>query len=158
MPRQHCRPQPKCIRIGTGLPGVTGYRSEVIAEVVIQESEFVRLAEAIPTDKYTWRPSANVRTISEVFLLASATKYNLYRLVRTPTPSGGDTKTLEQPTTDKAKVIATLKAAYAHAKTATRFKFQVQSISKTGAIRGPELRASQVSSRTRRPPELDSVA
>jgi hypothetical protein len=49
---------------------------------------------------------------------------------------------LEQPTTDKAKVIATLKAAYAHAKTATRFKFQVQSISKTGAIRGPELRVS----------------
>ena len=31
-----------------GTPGVTGYRSEVMAEVTIQESEFVRLAEAIP--------------------------------------------------------------------------------------------------------------
>ena len=31
-----------------GTPGVTGYRSEVMAEVMIQESEFVRLAEAIP--------------------------------------------------------------------------------------------------------------
>ena len=103
-----------------GTPGVAGYRSEVMAEVMIQESEFVRLAEAIPGDKYTWRPSSEVRNIAEVFLHASAANYNLYRLVGTPTPSGVDTKTLEQSTTDKAKVIATLKASYAHAKAAIR--------------------------------------
>jgi uncharacterized damage-inducible protein DinB len=103
-----------------GTPGVTGYRSEVMAEVMIQESEFVRLAEAIPADKYTWRPSPDVRTIAEVFLHASAANYNLYKLVGTPIPAGVDTKTLEQSTSDKAKVIATLKASYAHAKTAIR--------------------------------------
>jgi uncharacterized damage-inducible protein DinB len=103
-----------------GTPGVTGYRSEVMAEVMIQESEFVRLAEAIPADKYTWRPSTDVRTIAEVFLHASAANYNLYRLVGTPTPASVGTKTLEQSTTDKAKVIATLKASYAHAKAAIR--------------------------------------
>ena len=103
-----------------GTPGVTGYRAEVMAEVMIQESEFVRLAEAIPADKYTWRPSPDVRTIAEVFLHASAANYNLYRLVGTPTPAGVDTKTLEQSTTDKTKVIATLKASYAHAKAAIR--------------------------------------
>ena len=103
-----------------GTPGVTGYRSEVMAEVMIQESEFVRLAEAIPAEKYTWRPSPDVRTIAEVFLHASAANYNLYRLVGTPTPAGVDTKTLEQSTTDKVKVIATLEASYAHAKAAIR--------------------------------------
>src|SRR5579872_6010664 len=103
-----------------GTPGVTGYRSEVMAEVMIQESEFVRLAEAIPADKYTWRPSPEARTIAEVFLHASAANYNLYKLVGTPTPAEVDTKTLEQFTTDKAKVIATLKASYAHAKGAIR--------------------------------------
>src|SRR5580692_11785021 len=103
-----------------GTPGVSGYRSEVMAEVMIQESEFVRLAEAIPADKYTWRPSADVRTIAEVFLHASAANYNLYRLVGTPMPARVDTKTLEQSTTDKARVIATLKASYAHAKGAIR--------------------------------------
>jgi len=103
-----------------GTPGVTGYRSEVMAEAMIQESEFVRLAEAIPADKYTWRPSTDVRTIAEVFLHASAANYNLYRLVGTPTPASVGTKTLEQSTTDKAKVIATLKASYAHAKAAIR--------------------------------------
>ena len=103
-----------------GTPGVAGYRSEVMAEVMIQESEFVRLAEAIPADKYTWRPSPDVRNIAEVFLHASAANFNLYKLVGTPTPAGVDTKTLEESTTDKAKVIATLKASYAHAKAAIR--------------------------------------
>lgn len=103
-----------------GTPGVTGYRSEVMAEVMIQESEFVRLAEAIPADKYTWRPSADVRTIAEVFLHASAANYNLYKLVGTPTPADVNTKTLEQSTTDKIKVIATLKNSYAYAKSAIR--------------------------------------
>ncbi len=103
-----------------GTPGLTGYRSEVMAEVMIQESEFVRLAEAIPAEKYTWRPSPEVRTIAEVFLHASAANYNLYKLVGTPTPPGVDTKTLELSTTDKAKVIATLKASYAHAEAAIR--------------------------------------
>jgi uncharacterized damage-inducible protein DinB len=37
-----------------------------------------------------------------------------------PHRGGVDTKTLEQPTTDKGKVIATLKASYAHAKAAIR--------------------------------------
>jgi uncharacterized damage-inducible protein DinB len=101
-----------------GTPGVTGYRSEVMAEVMIQESEFVRLAEAIPADKYAWRPSSDVRTIAEVFLHASSANYNLYKLVGTPTPAGVDTKNLERSTTDKAKIIATLKASYAHAKAA----------------------------------------
>jgi uncharacterized damage-inducible protein DinB len=103
-----------------GTPGVTGYRSEVMAEVMIQESEFVRLAEAIPADKYTWRPSPDVRTIAQVFLHASAANYNLYKLVGTPTPADVNTKTLEDSTSDKAKVIATLKASYAHAKAAIR--------------------------------------
>ena len=103
-----------------GTPGVSGYRSEVMAEVMIQESEFVRLAEAIPADRYTWRPSPDVRSIAEVFLHASAANYNLYKLVGTPTPAGVDTKTLEQSTTDKTKVITILKASYAHAKAAIR--------------------------------------
>jgi uncharacterized damage-inducible protein DinB len=91
-----------------------------MAEVMIQESEFVRLAEAIPAEKYTWRPAPEVRNIAEVFLHASAANYNLYKLVGTPTPAGVDTQTLEQSTTDKAKVIATLKASYTHAKAAIR--------------------------------------
>jgi uncharacterized damage-inducible protein DinB len=103
-----------------GTPGVTGYRSEVMAEVMIQEDKFTRLAEAIPADKFSWRPNPDVRSFAEVFLHVSAANYNLYKLVGTPPPANLDIKTLEKSTTDKAKVIATLKDSFAHAKAAIK--------------------------------------
>ena len=101
-----------------GTPGVTGYRSEVLAEVIVQEDKFTRLAEAIPAEKYSWRPAPDVRSFAEVFLHVSAANYNLYKLVGTPPPAGFDAKGFEKSTTDKAKVIAALKDSYAHAKKA----------------------------------------
>src|ERR1700692_118234 len=101
-----------------GTPGVSGYRSEILAEVMIQEDKFLRLAEAVPADKYTWRPAPHVRSFAEVFLHVSAANYNIYKLVGTPPPTGVDVKGLEKSTTDKAKVIATLKDSFAHARKA----------------------------------------
>lgn len=103
-----------------GTPGVTGYRAEVMAEVMIQEDKLTRLAEAIPAEKYTWRPSADTRSFAEVFLHISAANYNLYKLVGTPPPAGIDVKSLEKSTTDKAKVVATLKDSFAHGKQAIK--------------------------------------
>jgi len=85
---------------------------------MIQGDEFTRLAEAIPAEKYTWRPSPGVRSVAEVLLHASAANYNMYKLVGAKIPEGIDTKTMEQSTTDKARVIATLKESYAHARQA----------------------------------------
>jgi len=101
-----------------GTPGVTGYRSEVLALVMIQENEFLRLAEAFPAEKYTWRPGPGVLSVAEVFLHVSAANYNMYKLVGAPPPAGLDVAGMETSTTDKAQVIATLKASYAHAKQA----------------------------------------
>ncbi len=101
-----------------GTPGVTGYRSEVLAEVIVQEDKFTRLAEAIPAEKYTWRPAPDVRSFAEVFMHVSAANFNLYKLVGTPPPAGFDVKGFEKSATDKAKVVATLKESFAHAKKA----------------------------------------
>jgi uncharacterized damage-inducible protein DinB len=101
-----------------GTPGVTGYRSEVLAEVMIQENKFARLADAIPADKYSWRPTPDARSVAEVFLHVSTANYNLYKLVGTPPPAGIDIQKLEKSTSDKAKVIATLKDSYAHGRKA----------------------------------------
>jgi uncharacterized damage-inducible protein DinB len=101
-----------------GTPGVAGYRSEVLAEVMIQEDKFLRLAEAIPAEKYTWRPAPDVRSVAEVFLHVAAANFNLYKLVGTPPPADLDIKNLEKSTTDKTKVIATMKNSFAHARKA----------------------------------------
>ena len=101
-----------------GTPGVTGYKAEVMAEVMVQEDKFVRLAEAIPAEKYTWRPGDDVRSFAEVFLHVATANYNLYKMVGTAPPSNIDLKGLEKSTTDKAKIVATLKDSFAHAKKA----------------------------------------
>ena len=101
-----------------GTPGVSGYRSEVLAEVMIQEDKFVRLAEAIPADKYSWRPAPDVRSFAEVFLHVSGANYNIYKLVGTLPPSGFEVKGFEKSTTDKTKIIATLKDSFAHGRKA----------------------------------------
>jgi uncharacterized damage-inducible protein DinB len=101
-----------------GTPGVTGYRSEVLSLVLIQENEFLRLAQAFPADKYTWRPAPGVKSVAEVFLHVSAANYNMYKLIGAPVPPGLDVAGMEQSTTDKAKIIAALKASYAHAEKA----------------------------------------
>jgi uncharacterized damage-inducible protein DinB len=103
-----------------GTPGVTGYKAEVMAEVMIQEDKLTRLAEAIPADKYTWRPADDTRSFAEVMLHISAANYNLYKLVGTQPPTGIDLKNLEKSTTDKAKVVATLRDSFAHAKQAIK--------------------------------------
>ena len=101
-------------------PGVSGYRAEVLAEVRIQEDKFTRLAEAIPADKYTWRPASDVRSIAEVFLHVSAANYSLPKLVGTPSPPGMDVPKLEKSTTEKARVIAALRDSFAHEQEAIR--------------------------------------
>jgi uncharacterized damage-inducible protein DinB len=103
-----------------GTPGVTGYKAEVMAEVMVQEDKLIRLAEAIPAEKYTWRPADDTRSFAEVMLHIGAANYNLYKLVGTQPPTGIDLKTLEKSTTDKAKVVATLKDSFAHAKQAIK--------------------------------------
>ena len=103
-----------------GTPGVTGYRSEVLSEVIVQENKFTRLAEAIPADKYSWRPAPDTRSFAEVFLHVGAANYNIYTLVGAKVPDGLEVRTLEKSTTDKAKIIATLKDSFAHARAAIK--------------------------------------
>jgi uncharacterized damage-inducible protein DinB len=68
----------------------------------------------VPADKYTWRPAEGVRSISEVFLHAAFVNYNLPRLIGVQPPAGFEPKGFDTSTTDKAKIIQTLKDSFAH--------------------------------------------
>jgi len=46
----------------------TGFQSDVAADLERTGKKLVGLAEAIPADKYGWRPAEGVRTVSEVFV------------------------------------------------------------------------------------------
>ena len=74
------------------------------------------LAEAIPADKYTWRPEPGVRSTSELFLPIAAANYNFPTMMTGVAPATGfEWKGFEKSTTDKARVIEQLNKSFAYA-------------------------------------------
>jgi uncharacterized damage-inducible protein DinB len=70
--------------------------------------KFVSLAEAIPAEKFNWRPSDDSRSFAEVFLHVSGERYGILSLGGAQPPASYDRKTYEKSTTDKAKIIEEL--------------------------------------------------
>jgi len=77
----------------------------------------VALTEAIPAEKYTWRPAPGVRSVSEVFMHISIATYYLLSITGQPMPSDIKQDT-EKTVTAKADVIAWLKRSLAAVKDA----------------------------------------
>jgi uncharacterized damage-inducible protein DinB len=92
----------------------SGYRAEFLNEMKYFEGRFTQLAEAIPAEKYTWRPGAGVRSVSEVLLHVAGANQGLPNFAGIKPPAGFEMQGYEQSTTDKAKVIAELKKSFAH--------------------------------------------
>jgi uncharacterized damage-inducible protein DinB len=93
---------------------VTGARAEFLAEVVYYEQRYTRLAEAVPAEKYSWRPGEGVRSIGEVYAHIATANYGIARALGTPLPAGIDPKTINATAGDKAKTLQTLKDSFAH--------------------------------------------
>jgi uncharacterized damage-inducible protein DinB len=90
-------------------------KAQALEDLKDLQKKYTDLAGAIPQDKYTWRPTEGVRSISELFLHVSAAGYGIPSMLGRPVPSGFDGKTFEKSTTDKAKVIEALNKSFASA-------------------------------------------
>lgn len=93
-------------------------RRDYVSQLNDVEKKVTSLAEAIPAEKYSWRPGEGVRSISEVFVHIAGANYMLTsrflsaKLPDTFKPS----RTMEKDITDKAKVIELLHNAFAYAR------------------------------------------
>jgi uncharacterized damage-inducible protein DinB len=96
----------------------SGYRAEFLNEMKYFEGRYTQLAEAIPADKYTWRPAAGVRSVSEVLLHVAAANQGLPGMAGIKPPAGFSGQGYEASTTDKARVIAELKKSFDHIRSA----------------------------------------
>lgn len=90
------------------------YRSETLQEINTRAERFLALAEAIPADKYTWRPAEGVRSVSEVLLHVATANYGLTGPYGAPPPEGIQLQALERSTTEKAAIIQQLRASFDH--------------------------------------------
>ena len=93
------------------------FRSEYLKQLDDTEKKLVSLAEAIPQDKYSWRPMAGVRSISEVYMHIAGADLMIPNALglKAPMPMMRDAET---KVTDKKEVVEALKASFTHARAA----------------------------------------
>jgi uncharacterized damage-inducible protein DinB len=92
-------------------------QSELLANFDGTQKKIIALAEAIPADKYGWRPAEGVRSISEVFMHIAGANYMIPSALGAKPPAG-ISRDMEKTVTDKAKVVEQLKGSFTHVRTA----------------------------------------
>lgn len=88
-------------------------KGQSLVDLDAVQKKFVALVDAIPDNKFTWRPTPDSRSFAEVFLHVAAERYGILSLMGAPKPDGFDGKALEKSTTDKARVVAELNKSWA---------------------------------------------
>jgi uncharacterized damage-inducible protein DinB len=91
-------------------------KAQAAMDLEMLQKKIVGLAEAIPADKYSWRPEPGVRSISELFLHIAAANYGFPTMIAGVAPAAGFIgKGFEKSTTDKAKIVEQLNKSFAYA-------------------------------------------
>jgi len=127
-------------------PAASGFLGEYAAEVDAVGQKLIGLAEAIPADKYAWRPAPGVRSIGEVFMHVVASDSVLPSFLGMK-PMEGVTRESEKTVTDKAAIVPLLKKAVANARAAGTAVTPADLDKKVKTFGGNELTERQVLSR-----------
>jgi uncharacterized damage-inducible protein DinB len=80
-------------------------KAQSLADLQVVQKKFVDLANAVPADKFTWRPSADSRSFAEVLLHVAGERYGILSLMGATPPAGFDRKTFDKSTTDKGQIV-----------------------------------------------------
>jgi uncharacterized damage-inducible protein DinB len=87
-------------------------KAQSSADLQAVQKKFVDLANALPADKFTWRPSRDSRSFAEVFLHIAGERYGILALMGAQPPAGFDGKTFEKSTTDRARIVEELNKSW----------------------------------------------
>jgi uncharacterized damage-inducible protein DinB len=96
----------------------SGFRAEFLEEIAYYEQRYTRLAEAMPAEKYAWRPAEGVRSVGDVFAHITVANYGIARALGTAPPAGFDMKAILALSTDKPKLLQTMKDSFVHFRSA----------------------------------------
>jgi len=91
-------------------------KAQALVDLQQLQKKYVDLAQAIPADKYTWRPESGTRSVSELFLHVASANYGIPTMMSGTEPAPGfHREGFEKSTTDKAKIIEQLNDSFAYA-------------------------------------------
>jgi uncharacterized damage-inducible protein DinB len=88
------------------------YKAQFLNDMKDLQTKFVGLAQAIPQDKYTWRPGEGVRSNAEVFLHVAGGNFSLPGMMGAKPADGYKRQGYETSTTDKAAIIEQLNKSF----------------------------------------------
>jgi uncharacterized damage-inducible protein DinB len=91
-----------------------GFRAEFLEEIAYYEQRYTRLAEAMPAEKYTWRPAEGVRSVGEVFTHITVANFGIAQALGAAPPAAFDPKAIIALSADKPKVLQALKDSFGH--------------------------------------------
>lgn len=89
-----------------------GFRSEFMSDLDEVQGKILKLANAVPAEKYAWRPGEGVRSVSEVYMHIAGANYFLATFVNVQPPSTMP-KDIEK-ITDKKLVLTELQKSFDH--------------------------------------------
>ena len=95
----------------------SGFRADFLTQFDDVSKKIVDLAEAVPADKYGWRPAPGVRSISEVYMHIVGGNSYIPSFIGVK-PMEGIERGMEKSVTEKARVVELLKKSMAHARAA----------------------------------------
>lgn len=108
---------------GTAAPAMShgGFQHDWIGVVSYAEKQVMDLEEAVPQNKYNWRPGTGVRSVAETYLHIAWANYGLLKAATGKDPAadaGWDMNAAkwEKKTTDKAEIKKILDKSFAHVK------------------------------------------
>ena len=87
------------------------FSADYMKEIDAAKDKILALAEAIPENKYSWRPSDGVRSVSEVFVHVASANFFLPTFAGAKLPSGLS-RDAEKTVTKKEDVIKLVKESY----------------------------------------------
>lgn len=97
--------------------GPSGFNADWKQNLDDVQKKVLSLAEAVPAEKYSWRPAEGIRSIGEVYVHIANGNYFLLSLIGV-TPPPDFKRDAEKTVTDKAQIIDLLKKSYDHVRAA----------------------------------------
>ena len=95
--------------------GESAVIQEIMGIVGHNEGQIISLAEAIPDNKFGWRPGEGVRSVSEVLMHTASANFFFLSTMGFQLPEGVNPQELES-ITDKNTVVETVKSSFAFIK------------------------------------------
>lgn len=87
-------------------------KAQSLLDLAAVQKKLVDLAQALPNDKLTWRPTPDTRSFAEVFLHVAGERYGILSLMGAKPPASFVAHNFEKSTTDRDHIIAELNQSW----------------------------------------------